>query len=236
MMTTLIKDIIYVAIVIISASIIYLIFSKLLKKQFKQNNKQKTLINLILNIIKYFLLICVTLLVLNKVGIDTKALLASLGIVGLIAGLAIQDLLKDFIAGISILLENQFYVGDIVEISGFKGEVIYLGLKTTKIKGINKEVKIISNRNILAVTNYSIEKNIASLELKVDKKEDVKALELPKKIISMRLTKIDGDNLTYIFSFKADYLNKEDECLNMLEDFKILLDKQKIKYTYLGVL
>ena len=67
-------------------------------------------------------------------GVDVTSVLAGLGIVGVVLGFALQDLAKDIIAGFSIIFENQYAIGDTISINGFKGEVIFLGLKTTKIK------------------------------------------------------------------------------------------------------
>ena len=63
-------------------------------------------------------------------GVDTKALVASLGVIGVVAGLAMQDILKDFLAGFSIIIDNEFDVGDNIQIGTFRGDVIELGMVT----------------------------------------------------------------------------------------------------------
>jgi small conductance mechanosensitive channel len=74
-----------------------------------------------------------------------------------VIGLAFQDMIKDFIAGIAIIVENQFSVGDtvIAQADGFKGTVTNIGLKTTEITNDKGEVKIMANHNIDGLINCS---------------------------------------------------------------------------------
>lgn len=125
------------------------------------------------NIFKYVLIFIGTVVILNAFGINTSSLIAGLGVVGVVVGLALQDILKDFFAGIFFIIENQFQVGDTVEIGGFKGEVIALGLKTTRIKKYTGEIKIISNRNIDYIINYSKENSVELIDISVAYEEDV---------------------------------------------------------------
>ena len=106
-------------------------------------------------------------MILDIFGVDTATLIASLGVVGLVAGLAIQDTLKDFVAGISIILENQYRVGDTITVKGFRGEVINLGIKTTHIRAYTGEVMIIANHLIEEVINHSVEKSLAVIDIPV---------------------------------------------------------------------
>ena len=69
-------------------------------------------------------------------GVNTSALVAGVGAASVIIGLAFQDLLKDLLVGAAIILESQFAIGEIVEINGFKGEVIAYHEKTGKIAEI----------------------------------------------------------------------------------------------------
>ena len=136
----------------ISKKIIYRIFSY---NKNSNDGKKKSIVNLINNIIVIVIFLIALMTILEIYGIDTKSLVASLGVVSLVAGLSLQDLLKDFIVGISILLEGQFSIGDWVSIGGFKGEVIPSNLRTTKLKAYTGEIKYISNRNIAEVINYT---------------------------------------------------------------------------------
>ena len=167
----LIKEIIAPFIIIISGLIIYKVINALMKRTLNlkvykiEKKQQKTLFSLINNIVKYIIIGVVILMILDVYGIDTKTILASIGIIGLVIGLAVQDTLRDFLSGLFIILDNQYSVGDNVMINGFRGNVINLGLKTTRIKAYTGEVKIIANRNIMEVTNYSKENSLANIDV-----------------------------------------------------------------------
>ena len=154
------KKVIVPFFIIIFATIIYLILSKIIHKLLSvklkgvriNDRRQKTTVSLIDNIIKYFIAIISLLMILDVFGIDTKSLVTSLGVVSLVAGLALQDFLKDIIAGVSILFEDQYAVGDVVTIGDFKGTVVYLGIKSTRVKAFNGETLVISNIRFKSAT------------------------------------------------------------------------------------
>lgn len=164
--------------IILGFSLVYIIFKQIIKKVLKTDNKRKkTLIGLCTNIFKYFIFVIAILMILNIYGIDTSALVTSLGVVGLGASLACQDTLKDFLAGIAIITENQYEIGDVVTINDFKGEVLELGLKTTKLKSFAGDVKIIANRNISEVINHSITNSMAIIQLSISYEENLEKVE-----------------------------------------------------------
>ena len=165
------------------------IITKIVLKQAKKNSNKKTLtmVTILANVSKYIIIIIDLLMILDMIGIDTKALLTSIGVVGIVSGLALQDLLKDIIAGTAILTEEQFRVGDNIKIGDFRGDVISLGLKTTKIKSYTGEVKIISNRNITEVTNYSVPSSKCILDIQISYEEDIEKI---KKVLNSICNKL----------------------------------------------
>ena len=110
---------------------------------------------IIQNIVKYVVIILVGATILNILGVNVTSIVAGLGVVSVILSLALKDVMQDILAGLSIIFEDQFDIGDLVEINGFTGTVIDLGLKSTKIKSYENTIKIISNRSIIEVINYS---------------------------------------------------------------------------------
>lgn len=146
-----------IIIYIILGIFVYKVFSFFTEKWTKKVNKKRkaTIQKLVRNIFKYIIIILVSVQTLNILGINVTGIAAGLGIAGVILGLALQDVMKDVLSGLSIIFEEQFDVGDFVEINGFEGTVIDLGLKSTKIKSYENIVRSISNRNISEVTNYS---------------------------------------------------------------------------------
>ena len=104
-------------------------------------------------------------------------MLAGVGIVGIIVGLAIQDALKDIIRGFSIISEEYFSIGDVVTYNNITGKVLSLGFKTTKIQDIATEnIVSIANRNIeqIQIVSNSLYVNFPMpYEVSVDKAEKI---------------------------------------------------------------
>lgn len=216
--------------VIVFSVLIYFCLKKIIKKVLTlklsgvrvNDRRHKTTISLIDNVLKYFIAIVAILMILDVYGIDTKSLIASLGVMSLVLGLALQDFLKDIIAGITIIFEDQYAVGDVVTIGTFKGKVSYLGIKSTRITAYTGEVLIIANRNIDKVVNHSLEKNIVIMDIPVayetnlDSVRDVLqniceelSKELNLKILSVGgLQKFDDSSMAIRISFEADYSDR----------------------------
>ena len=162
------------------------------------DKRKNTVIVLVKNIIKYGVAVVVLIMILGVYGINTTSLIASLGVVTAIVGLAFQDTIKDFLAGVFLMFDNAYAVGDTVKINGFTGEVISLGLKTTKIKAYTGEVMILSNSSFTEVINYNLnsskilislpvgygtsiemlEKVLNEIKTEIEKEEDVKGMDM----------------------------------------------------------
>ena len=153
------KDYHLIIIYIFMGWIIYEIVKKIINKQTVKLKKkrQKTMQKLIQNIVKYIIIIIVSASILSILGVNITSIVAGLGVASVILSLALKDIMQDILAGVSIVLEDQFDVGDFVEINGFSGTIIDLSLKSTKIRSYENTIKIISNRLITEVTNYSKE-------------------------------------------------------------------------------
>lgn len=176
---TIEKQLLNSLLIIIFSIAFYLTFKNIMTNTFmqkarkKSNKKALTTITVSTNIIKYMLYIADFLMILDVWGVDTKGLLTSLGVVGVIVGLSLQDLLKDIIAGTSILTEDQYKVGDNIKVGDFRGDVISLGLKTTKIRAYTGEIKIIANRNITEVINYSLRSAKSVVDIPTSYEDDI---------------------------------------------------------------
>ena len=143
-------------IILLIIFIIYKFIIYFLKKSEKANKfslftskKSKTYIKLLQSIIRYIFIVIAILIVMQINGIEVSSVLAGVGIVGIVFGLAIQDWLKDIIRGSSIISDNYFSVGDIVKYNDIEGKVLIIGLKTTKIQDLRtNNIVSIANRNI----------------------------------------------------------------------------------------
>ncbi len=94
-------------------------------------------------------------LVLGELGINVAPILASAGVVGVALGFGAQNLVKDFIAGIGIILEDQYGVGDVVDLGEASGTVEAVGLRITRLRDVNGVVWYARNGEILRVGNKS---------------------------------------------------------------------------------
>ncbi len=152
--------------------VIYFVLKRLInslvaKNKYNDSKRNATVAKLLVSILKYILLICYIVGALNILGINATAIIAGAGVVGLALGFGAQSLVEDVIAGFFMFVEHQLDVGDIVEIDGFKGEVLEMGFKTTVLKNWLGDVKIISNGNIESLINYSKYNSLAVIEVSV---------------------------------------------------------------------
>ncbi len=94
-------------------------------------------------------------LVLGELGVNLAPIIASAGVVGVALGFGAQNLVKDFIAGIGIILEDQYGVGDVVDLGEASGTVEAVGLRITRLRDVNGVVWYARNGEILRVGNKS---------------------------------------------------------------------------------
>ena len=107
------------------------------------------------------------MMILEYCGIPIKGLLAGAGILGLAVGFGAQSLVKDIISGFFIIFEDQFSVGDYIKINPFEGEVLEIGLRTTKLKSKIGELHVIPNGSIIQVTNFSILNSVSIVDVTI---------------------------------------------------------------------
>jgi len=136
----------------------------------------ETIGHLILSVVRYGGVITAIFYCLYLLGIDSPNLLASAGILSLVIGFGAQSLIKDILAGIFIIFEGEFRVGDIVTINGFRGTVTDVGLRTTKISS-SGNIKIFNNSEISGVLNMTKETSVASATIGVDYSQDIAYVE-----------------------------------------------------------
>ncbi len=163
-------------IITIAALAIFLI-NIILPKLFQKTNRQKTIISLMKSLIKWVIIIITILLVLNAFGVDTSTLLASAGILALVIGLGAQSLIADIIAGFFIVFEEEYQVGDIITIDGFRGTVSDIGIRVTKIVDAGGNVKIMNNSDIKSIINQTSELSVAKCIMSIDYDESVERVE-----------------------------------------------------------
>lgn len=226
-----IKSIILPLIYIITGIVLFKVLKQLINKaiinksNLKNYQKQKvnTLKILIINIIKYTITILIILAILSEFGINVKSVLAGLGIGTALIGLAFQDLAKDLIAGVTIIAEGSYEVGDTIEVDGFMGEVVSIGLKTTRIKNFKGATKIIANHYMDNLINYSNNNSLAVVDVAIDYDCSSEKVE---KVFNELFSKLNG---------KVPYATKDIELLgiNELSDssviYRVVVETESMK-------
>ncbi len=219
----IINSIIIIAFSIIFYKIIIYILDKGEKKEnlkLLSSKKSKTYIKLVKSLIRYVFIALTTLMVLQANGIDVSSVLAGVGVLGVVFGLAIQDWLKDIIRGSSILSDNYFVVGDVVKYKDIEGKVLVIGLKTTKIQDIRtSNIISIANRNIEeveVVSDYIYITIPMPYEVSVEKAEKtvekiVKKIEAQENVESSRYLGVNDladSSIKYLIEIKCNPLKK----------------------------
>ncbi len=244
-----ILPVMYIIIGVIVYNIIKFLMKRLSKTKYA-DRKKKTIIELLRNIVKYLILIFVVLAILSVYGVDTSGLVTSIGVAGVIIGLALQDIVADFLAGVLILFDNHFAIGDIVTIDGFTGEVVNFGLMTTKIKAATGEVMILSNAAFRKVINYNMNNTTHYINIDVAYDTDIDKLEKCLMEMTDEVEKIDGYLGNYKLLGIQEFASSSIKYMVMLDcktnirfqvkrDFNMILkrylDKYKIEIPYTKV-
>ncbi|HET6622631.1 MAG TPA: mechanosensitive ion channel family protein [Candidatus Saccharimonadales bacterium] len=108
--------------------------------------------------------------------VDLTPLFASAGIIGIALGFGAQSIIKDFLAGVFIITENQYRVGDYVEIDGLEGTVVRLTIRLTVLRAFDGDVHYITNGDIQHVTNMTMEFGKVNFALKLDPATDIEKM------------------------------------------------------------
>ncbi len=237
--------------IIVVGILLYLFVKKIMKKIIeinknndKINKKNRTYIRLFNSIFKYLIIILVFLLVLQVNGVNVTSIVAGLGLVSVIVGLALQDALKDIIMGINIIVDSYFSVGDVIKIGDIEGKVLQVGIKTTKMQDVNNgNLLAIANRNISQALTLSTQLDIdvpLPYEEPIDKIEEAieTIVNIISKLDSVRKVEYKGVNE---FGDSAIYYKIRISCKPELKPqtkrdanriIKLELDKRKIEIPY----
>ena len=92
---------------------------------------------------------------LSVLGVDLSTLFASLGILALIIGFGAESLIADLVTGLFMIFENEYNVGDIIEIDGYRGTVTEIGIRTTSVTDSGGNVKVFNNSEVRNIVNLS---------------------------------------------------------------------------------
>jgi len=129
-------------------------------------------------------LVVAFMLVLGELGINLAPLIASAGIVGVAVGFGAQNLVKDFLSGIFMILEDQYGVGDTIDVGEATGVVEAVGLRTTRVRDVDGTVWYVRNGEIIRVGNQSQGWSRAVLDVPVSYSTDLRRVRLVLKEVA----------------------------------------------------
>jgi len=131
------------------------------------SRRLSTLASVITAVLRFTMLAVGTIMLLLELGFDVGPLLASAGIVGVAIGFGSQQMVKDFLTGFFIVMENQYRVGDSVKVAGVEGVVERISLRTTWIRDLSGAMFIIPNSKIDVVANQTFDWARAVVEVPI---------------------------------------------------------------------
>ena len=142
-----------------------------------ENHRVRTVLTLGANLIRYVAVIVIIICVLSLLNVDMSTILAGLGVIALIIGFGAESLITDVVTGFFILMDNQYNVGDIIEVAGFRGTVSEIGIRTTSLTDTGGNVKIINNSDMKNILNRSDNSSKAVADFSIPYETDLPKLE-----------------------------------------------------------
>ena len=168
-------------VMVLLRQVIRIVSLALLNSMKPKSGRGKTILHLVLSSFNYMIVILGIFWGMSIIGVDLATLFASLGIMALVVGFGAESLIADMVTGLFMIFENEYNVGDIIELSGYRGTVTEIGIRTTCVTDGGGNVKVINNsdmRNIINLSNNSsravcdfpipYEMKIADAEAKLD--------------------------------------------------------------------
>ena len=236
------------------SSILRFLIGRLAKNKKVTKKTGVAIIELLANLVKYVAYIVLIFLILNAVGVDTTALLASLGLLSLILGLGMTSLIEDIVAGVFIIAERIFDVGDIIVLDGFRGTVVSIGIRSTKIADIGGDILTVRNSSIGSTVNLTDRTSCAALTFPIAPQESLEHVEavikehfhpeeikeryelmagVPMYLGLCEITKKGVQMLLFICGCKEEYRYDVERAL--YKEVKTVFDNNNIQLGYQGI-
>lgn len=136
-----------------------------------------TIITVISSLIQYASAIVIICWGLTILGVNIGTVFAGVGVLALIVGFGAESLIADVVTGIFMIFENQYNVGDILEVGGFRGTVKRIGIRTTALADAGDNIKIINNSEMKNILNRSMDMSRAVCDIGISYEADLNGIE-----------------------------------------------------------
>ncbi len=168
------------------------LLTRIVRKAMEMRKSDREIIMLITQITRWTIVFLGIIAALDQIGFDLTAFLAGVGILGFTVGFALQDVSKNFVSGLLLLLDQPFDIGDEIEIKGFIGTVANVDIRATEIYTHDGQNVLIPNGDVFTspIKNYSrFNKRRAELKLGVARGSD---LVLVKQTVLDAVSSLEG--------------------------------------------
>lgn len=167
------------------------VLSNLLRRVLNRRNAPVSVTHLLAQLTLWAIVVAGAITALQRF-FNVTAFLTGLGILGFTVGFALQDIMKNFAAGIILLLQQPFHVGEFIGVAGYDGTVLEIDLRTTEIKALDGRIVILPNADILTnpIINYTrADRRRIELSVGVSYKTD---LEVARKAVLEAIQNVPG--------------------------------------------
>lgn len=176
---TILKIIIAIAFIQVVGGVLIVVLSLFKNK----SGRIGTMSTVLISIIKYSMRIIGFCWVLTIIGVNVSTIFASIGILALIIGFGAESLVADIVTGVFVLFENEYNIGDIIEVDGFRGTVTEIGIRTVSVQDSGGNIKIINNSDLKNIINRSNQKSTAVCDIGIAYETDLE--EFDKLVIKI---------------------------------------------------
>ena len=219
---TTIAQIITLVLAIVVIWLIYQVLKLILSAMASRGGRTQTVINLIAGLLKYVAVIVAIVWGLSILGVNATAVLAGVGIIGLILGFGAQSLIEDIITGAFIIFENQYSVGDVIILDDFRGTVRNIG-----VRNISTALAVVA---VAYKTDLrKLEKMLAEKLPKLKEEHPDLYLNTPKYLGVDELAD-SGINLKFAVDVKEENIFNGQRML--ARDLKILFDENGVEIPF----
>ena len=199
---TILRLILMTAFMIALNAVLQLIINAIKGKR----KRTQTLTTVTASLVKYVVVIVAIIWGLTIIGVNVGTIFAGVGILALVLGFGAESLVSDLVTGAFILFENQYNVGDIVELDGYRGTVDFVGIRTTGIRDVGGNVKIINNSDIKNIINRSERSSVAVTTVGIHYNSDIDEVEKKLPDILAKIKARNGE----VFIGDVSYLGVEE--------------------------
>lgn len=161
-------------IMVLVLRLLHVVLQALIIRVKPRRSRTRTVLHLLYSAQNYIFVLVGIFWGLSILGVDVSTMLAGVGIVALVLGFGAESLIADVVTGIFMIFENEYNVGDIIEVDGFRGTVDSIGIRTTCLRDGGDNIKVLNNSDIRNLVNLSERSSTAVCDLPVPYTADLR--------------------------------------------------------------